>query len=80
MCIPEMLDRSTSGSLKLDDGMAIVIDFGVDDDLELKTFSFHDPFESLTRRKYPFRNPRTRVRTTQVDPDIVGVEDLELTD
>ena len=46
MCIPEVLDSSPSGSLELDDCMAIISTFGIDDDLELETFILHDLFES----------------------------------
>ena len=41
----EVLDGSTSGGLELDDCVAVVCGLGVDDDLELETFRFHDALE-----------------------------------
>ena len=41
----EVLDGSTSGGLELDNCVAIVCGLGVDDDLELETFRFHDALE-----------------------------------
>ncbi len=61
MCVPEVLDCSTSSSLELNDGVALVGGLGVDDDLKLEALGVHDALERL-----------------EVDPQIVGVEDLEL--
>lgn len=46
MCILEMLDRSTSSGLELDNGMSILGGFRVDNDIEFQPFSFHDTLES----------------------------------
>ena len=51
----EVLDGSTSSGLELDDCVAVVCGLGVDDDLELETFRFHDALEGW----------KARVRTRQ---------------
>ncbi len=60
MRILELLDRSPGGRLELDDGMPVVVRFGIDDNLKLQTFGIHNSLEGF-----------------EVDPEVVGVEDLE---
>ena len=46
MGILEVLDSSTHGGLKLNDGSAIVGDLVVHDDIELETLGLHDALDS----------------------------------
>lgn len=45
VCVLEVFDRCSCGGLKLDDGMSIVVGLGVDDDLKIHAFVFHDALE-----------------------------------
>lgn len=63
MCILEVLDGSSGSSLELDNGLAVIIHLGIDDDLEFHAFVEHYALERL-----------------EIDPQVVGVEDLELAD
>jgi len=45
MGLGEVLDRSTGGSLELDNSVAVVGRLGVDDDLELHRLGVHDALE-----------------------------------
>lgn len=60
MRVLELLDRSPGGRLELDNGMPIIVRFGIDNDLKLQAFGIHDSLEGF-----------------EVDPEVVGVEDLE---
>ena len=63
MCVLEVLDGCSSSSLELDNGVAVIVRLGVDDNLEFHAFGVHDALERL-----------------EIDPQVVGVENLELAD
>jgi hypothetical protein len=65
----------------LDDSLAIVCVLGVDDDLQLHALSLHDSFESCrTNVRRNRRYGKIKAPTFEVDPQVVGVEDLEFAD
>ena len=84
MRVLEVLDGSTSGGLELDDRLAVVRRLGVDDDVELEALVLHDALESCIRREGQSGSDQMELEyselTFQVDPQVVGVEDLELAD
>ena len=51
MAVLEVLDGCTSGSLELDDGLAIIVSLRIDDDLELQALSLHDALERCKKVK-----------------------------
>jgi hypothetical protein len=63
LCVAEVLDGRADGGLELDDGLSVVGDLVVDNDLHRELLLLHDPLDRL-----------------DVDPQVVGVEDLELLD
>ena len=49
MGILEMLDSSTDGSFELDHGLAVVSDFGVDNDVQLHGLGLQETFHGLAK-------------------------------
>ena len=87
MGVLEVLDGSTSSGLELDDGGTIFSDLRIDDNLKLHALCLHDALESCGNTQALVRQPvrhvhlqKSNQRTLEVDPDVVGVEDLELSD
>lgn len=64
----------------LKNGLTVISGLGVHNDIELHITSVHDSLESYMRKKDEDKLDckRVKILTLQVDPQVVGVEDLEL--
>ena len=79
MSVLEVLDGGTSSSLELNNSVTVIGGLGVDDDVKLHTLVLHDALEGW-RKIQCWNNPLSIQRTLEIDPKIVGVENLELAD